>query len=72
MGRILFVTALLAGICCVLLEAQAPKPLFTAKEAEYGKQLADKSQKVIRPQIKTPGGPAEPFKMIGNLYFVGE
>ena len=58
----------------LILHAQnpvSPKPPFTAKDAEVGKQLAAKSLE-IRAQIKDPGGPAEPFKLIGNLYWVGE
>jgi len=74
MRRTLFWTALATCLCAALLYAQAPitpKPPFTAKDAEIGKQLAAKSLE-LRAQIKTPGGPAEPFKMIGNLYWVGE
>ena len=67
---VLFVVA--SGV--LIVQAQAPvssKSPFTAKEVEVGKQLAAKSLE-IRAQIKEPGGPAEPFKMIGNLYWVGE
>lgn len=74
MRRTLFFVGLLVCLCAVILQAQAPitpKPPFNAKEAEIGKQLAAKSLE-IRAQIKNPGGPADPFKMIGNLYFVGE
>src|ERR1700686_4558816 len=48
----------------------APKPPFTAAEAEHGKQIAAKSLE-IRAQIKNMRDPAEPFKIMGNLYFVG-
>jgi len=49
---------------------QARKPLFSPQDAEAGKKLAAKSLE-IRAQIKKMDGPAEPFKIIGNLYFVG-
>ena len=51
-------------------QAQAPYAPFTAKQAELGKALADKSTEVRR-QITDGTGPNEPFKIIGNLYFVG-
>ena len=74
MRRTFFVVGLLVCFFAVWLQAQAPvvpRPPFTARDAEIGKQLAAKSLE-IRAQITTPGGPAEPFKMVGNLYFVGE
>lgn len=58
---------------CLTLQAQttsAPYPPFTAKQAELGKELVAKSQE-IRKQITDGAAPAEPFKIIGNLYFVG-
>lgn len=55
---------------CSLAQSPAPKPPFTLIDAEAGKKLADKSQE-IRKQITMPLAAAEPFKMIGNLYFVG-
>ena len=48
----------------------APQPPFTSKEAELGKQLAATSLDVRR-QITNMRAPAEPFKIMGNLYFVG-
>jgi len=60
-------------IPCVLLQAQsgsAPYPPFTAKQAELGKQLVAASLEV-RKQITDMAAPAEPFKIMGNLYFVG-
>jgi len=56
----------------LLLQAQtrAPYPPFTAEQARLGKELAAKSLE-IRRQITNGAGPAEPFKIIGNLYFVG-
>jgi metallo-beta-lactamase class B len=74
MRRPLFVAVIVVCLSAVLTQAQAPispKTPFTAKDAEIGKQLAAKSLE-LRAQIKNPSGPAEPFKMIGNLYFVGE
>ena len=50
--------------------AQAPKPPFTAKDAAEGKRLADLSLD-LREQITRAKGPADPFKIMGNLYFVG-
>jgi len=58
---------------CSLLPAQtgkAPYPPFTAKQAELGKQLVATSLE-IRKQITDMSAPAEPFKIMGNLYFVG-
>jgi metallo-beta-lactamase class B len=48
----------------------APYPPFTAQQAELGKQLAAKSAEV-RKQITDLAAPAEPFKIMGNLYFIG-
>jgi metallo-beta-lactamase class B len=49
----------------------APYAPFTAREAELGKALAAKSLD-IRKQITDGSAPAEPFKIMGNLYFVGD
>src|SRR5271170_4051104 len=57
-------------LACTLHGQQAPKPPFTAKDAELGKKLADLSLDV-REQIADPKAPADPFKIMGNLYFVG-
>ena len=63
--------ALLAFFAASLvLGAQAPRPPFTAKQAELGKDLVAKSLE-IRKQITDMSAPAEPFKIAGNLYFVG-
>jgi metallo-beta-lactamase class B len=48
----------------------APYPPFTAQQAELGKQLAIRSAE-IRKQITDLAAPAEPFRIMGNLYFVG-
>jgi len=63
---------LLCSVRAVLVAqtAIAPKPPFTAAEAEHGKQIAAKSLE-IRAQITNMRDPAEPFKIMGNLYFVG-
>jgi metallo-beta-lactamase class B len=68
-----FRVALLICAASLSIQAQtsrAPYPPFTAKEAELGKELAAKSLEV-RKQITNGTAPAEPFKIIGNLYFVG-
>jgi metallo-beta-lactamase class B len=64
-------TALLIATAGLLLQAQTPRAPFTAKDLELGKQIVPTSLE-IRAQIKDPSGPAEPFKMMGNLYFVGD
>lgn len=59
-------------ICaCVSLDAQTPLAPFKAKDLELGKKIVAASAEV-RPQVKDPSGPAEPFKVIGNLYMVGD
>lgn len=60
---------LLALAAVGILQAQTPKPPYTVKDLELGKQLATTSAEV-RAQMKGHQ-PAEPFKIIGNLYFVG-
>lgn len=62
---------LLIGLMTTCLVAQpVPRSPFTAKDAELGKQLATTSLEV-RKQITNMRAPAEPFKIMGNLYFVG-
>src|SRR6266567_4100089 len=72
MIRHFFITSLLIGGLAMLAEAQthAPYAPFTAQQAELGKELAAKSLE-IRKQITDGSGPADPFKVMGNLYFVG-
>lgn len=53
------------------LEAQAVRAPFTEKDLDLGKQLVATAAE-IRAQIADPSGPAEPFKVIGNLYMVGD
>jgi metallo-beta-lactamase class B len=63
----------LLSIPCLVLQCQAqsaPYAPFTAKQAELGKELVAKSVE-IRKQITDMSAPAEPFKIMGNLYFVG-
>ncbi len=59
-------------IAAALLYAQsiAPKAPFTAEEAARGAKIAEESLR-IRKQITNMKTPAEPFKIMGNLYFVG-
>ena len=63
---------LVAALCGIVLRSQSlsPQPPFTAKQADFGKQLAATSLEV-RKQITNMRAPAEPFKIMGNLYFVG-
>ncbi len=65
----LWAVGLSACLVCAA-QGQAPYAPFTAKQAELGKAMADKSTEV-RKQIMDSTGPNEPFKIIGNLYFVG-
>lgn len=57
--------------CCAFLDAQAPLAPFTEKDLDLGKKIVATSAE-IRPQIADPSAPAEPFKVIGNLYMVGD
>jgi glyoxylase-like metal-dependent hydrolase (beta-lactamase superfamily II) len=72
MKRYLFVLGLLA--CTAALtpaQTQAPYPPFTAEQARLGKQLIATTLE-IRKGITNNSLPAEPYKIIGNLYFVGD
>jgi hypothetical protein len=74
MNRSFLQVGLLACAACAMVQAQthpAPYAPFTAREAELGKALAAKSLD-IRKQITDGSAPAEPFKIMGNLYFVGD
>ena len=68
MRQTILVTSFL--VCAYSLHAQVPKAPFTTQDAEAGKKLAATSVE-IRAQIKEPQSAAVPFKMLGNLYFVG-
>ena len=72
MKRHLFVLGLLAA-AAMMIQAQgkAPYAPFTAEQARIGKELSAKAQEV-RKGITNNSDPAEPFKIIGNLYFVGD
>src|SRR5262245_42636415 len=72
MRQTLLVVALVSCGVCLALYAQntTPKPPFTAADAARGLKLAELSLEV-RKQIGTFAAPAEPFKIMGNLYFVG-
>jgi glyoxylase-like metal-dependent hydrolase (beta-lactamase superfamily II) len=73
MRRSLLWTAFGLSSLAAIVLAQAPfapKPPFTAEEAERGKQIVATSLE-IRKQITDMRAPAEPFKIMGNLYFVG-
>lgn len=72
MKRNFLVVALLTCSSAIVGQAQTHAPYlpFTAKQAELGKQLVATSLEV-RKQISDGAAPAEPFKIIGNLYFVG-
>lgn len=59
---------LLAGVASVA--GQTPKPPFTAQDAEAGQKLVATSLE-LRAQIKDTAAPADPFRILGNLYFVG-
>lgn len=70
-NNLLIAGAAIAAVGGVLLaQSIAPKPPFTAADAEKGKTIASESLR-IRAQIKDMRDPAEPFKIMGNLYFVG-
>ena len=64
MSRSLFRSLILLCVSCVCVQAQ------NANDLAAGKQLVAKSLE-IRAQITNPGGPTEPFKIMGNLYFAG-
>jgi metallo-beta-lactamase class B len=74
MKRYFFVLVILA-CAAVLIQAQtpapAPYPPFTAEQARLGKQLIATTLE-IRKDITSNFLPAEPYKIIGNLYFVGD
>ena len=62
--------ALIVFAASVTAAAQAPKAPFTPQDAEAGKRLAATSAE-IRAQIKDQMAPVDPFRILGNLYFVG-
>src|SRR5688572_19700453 len=69
-------TSLLLLISAPIFYAQtpvAPKPPFTAKDLELGRKLAARSHEIFSApdRLVTRFNPHEPFKILGNLYFVG-
>lgn len=72
MRKLIITTGSVLCVAAGLLLAQsiAPKAPFSAAEAEKGKTINEESLR-IRSQIKNMRDPAEPFKIMGNLYFVG-
>lgn len=73
MKQLAFIVAIACtGIAATAANAQtkAPYPPFTAKQAELGKKMVETSLQV-RKEITNGTDPAEPFKIIGNLYFAG-
>jgi metallo-beta-lactamase class B len=78
MRRMIVIGTLPCTLICVValaLYAQSaymPTAPFTLKQAEFGKQLAATAAE-LQKQIPNANwaDPAEPFKIIGNLYFVG-
>ncbi|MEQ1886619.1 MAG: MBL fold metallo-hydrolase [Bryobacteraceae bacterium] len=62
------VLCIAAGL--LLAQSIAPKAPFSAADAEKGKVVNDESLR-IRAQIKNMRDPAEGFKIMGNLFFVG-
>src|SRR5947207_1160867 len=57
-------------VAVVSAAAQIPKAPFTREDAEAGTQLVATSLE-LRAQIKDTAAPADPFRILGNLYFVG-
>src|SRR5436190_10515851 len=64
------VAMLVLAAAVSVVNAQAPKAPFTREDAEAGKKLVATSLE-LRAQIKDTAAPADPFKILGNLYFVG-
>ena len=70
-NTLLIIFALCALAAVVLAQnAIVPKPPFTAKDAERGMALY-KAQWKARNEVSDFVAPLEPFKIAGNLYFVG-
>lgn len=69
-------TLLILGMMCAVVvsvggqAARTPKPPFTAQDVENGMRLAKLSFDV-RNQMTSFANGEEPFKIAGNLYFVG-
>jgi len=67
----LLLVSLLCAPGWIHAQKSAPYPPFTAEQARLGKQLIATSLE-IRKGITNNSLPAEPHKIIGNLYFVGD
>ena len=73
MRRNLLIVALLTCVLCAVLTAQntnRPAQPFTAQQAERGLELY-KAQWKARNEVTDFVAPLEPFKIAGNLYFIG-
>jgi hypothetical protein len=57
-------------LCACAAAAQTRESPYKAGDADAGRKLAATSLE-IRAQIKEPAAPVDPFRIIGNLYFVG-
>src|SRR5262245_64076511 len=68
----MFTVIALGALCAVLLAQNSvvPRPPFTAKDAERGMALY-KAQWKARNEVPDFVAPLEPFRIAGNLYFVG-
>ena len=71
MNRRVLLTGLALSLMLTSVIAQvAPKPPLTKQDADRGRQLYQTLWE-MRNDIKDFRAPMEPFKIIGNLYFVG-
>ena len=76
MRKNLFLILFVIGFLSIVVQAQAPlgpKPPFTAKDLELGKKLIARSLEIQNAPDRpiTRFNPHDPFKIAGNLYFVG-
>src|SRR5438309_4984518 len=76
MSRNLCVIAVVVFLFSIVIQAQsviAPKPPFTARDLELGRKLIARSLEIQNApdRLVTRFDPHEPFKILGNLYFVG-
>jgi hypothetical protein len=62
--------AIVVSGLAVLAQSGPPKAPYTAADVARGKAIAEQSLR-IRAEIKNMRDPAEPMKIMGNLYFVG-
>ncbi len=76
MRRNVSLILLLIGLFSIAVQAQAPlgpKPPFTVKDLELGRKLIARSLEIQNAPDRpiTRFNPHDPFKIAGNLYFVG-